>query len=297
VDNVVVTKTTVPIPTRVLVFGMCHENGTVLADELFVVAQACGHTVEQVRSCLRRLVAEGLFVRSGTGRHASYRATEEGMAALGKTMERTRLAYGQDAAGRGWDGHWRLVGFAVPEGRRSARDALRDRLVSLGGASVQAGLYVSPHPWHKEARAAAERLGLSDHIVCATTDDLEVAGQRDPRELAKLLWHVEELEERYRSFTERFSFVPAFLEEMRQRGERLQDEAFLPGALSMAVAFQECFEADPLLPPELLPRPWPGTEARDLVMQSRRLALAMRATRGRPMLFRFFDEAVEVLPA
>ena len=36
------------------------------------------------------------------------------------------------------------------------------------------------------------------------------------------------------------------------------DAEFLPAALAMAVAFQECFDDDPLLPPELLPRPWPG---------------------------------------
>ncbi len=279
-----------------MVFGMAHENGMVLADELFAVAQACGHSVEQVRSCLRRLVAEGLFTRRGSGRDACYEPTEEGMSALGATMERTRLAYGQDAAGRGWDGYWRLVGFAVPEGQRTARDALRDRLIELGGASIQGGLYVSPHPWHKDAKAAAERLGLADKVAMATTEDLEVAGERDPRELAKRLWPIDELMERYRAFVRKFQGIPAFLEEMRDRHERLADEDFLPGALEMAVSFQECFNSDPLLPPELLPRPWPGREARDLVVTSRRLALAMRAARNRPLLFRFFDEAVEVMP-
>lgn len=275
---------------------MAHENGMVLADELFAVAQACGHTVEQVRSCLRRLVAEGLFVRSGTGRSASYSATEAGLAALGSSMERTRLAYVQDAAGRGWDGSWRLVGFAVPEGQRGARDSFRERLRQLGGAPVQAGLYVSAHPWHKEVSAAAERLGVTDKITLASASDLEMAGEHDPRELARLLWPVDELARRYRSFVERFGPVPGRLAEMRQRRERLSDADFLPGALEMAVAFQECFEDDPLVPPELLPRPWPGVEARDLVATSRRLALAMRASRGRPALFRFFDEAVESIP-
>ena len=58
------------------------------------------------------------------------------MAALGATMERTRLAYGQDAAGRGWDRQWRLVAFAVPEQKRVARDAFRDQLRVLGGAAI-----------------------------------------------------------------------------------------------------------------------------------------------------------------
>lgn len=294
--TLVVARTTVPIPTRVLVFGMAHENGLVLADELFAVAEACGHSVEQVRSCLRRLVGEGLFVRSGTGRAASYEATEEGLRELGSTMERTRLAYLQDAAGRGWDGQWRLVAFAVPEDRRSARDALRDRLRELGGAPLQGGLYISAHPWHKDVRSAAERLGILDKVTFTTSVDLEVGGERDPREVARTLWPVDDLAVRYRRFVDRFGGVPDLLTEMRRRHERLGDEDFLPGALEMAIAFQDCFNDDPLLPPELLPRPWPGTEARDLVVTSRRLALAMRATRDRPALFRFFDEAVETIP-
>ena len=56
----VVGTTTVPIPTRVLVLGMAHEDGSIRADELYPVAEACGQTAEQVRSCLRRLVSDGL---------------------------------------------------------------------------------------------------------------------------------------------------------------------------------------------------------------------------------------------
>ena len=48
------------------------------------------------------------------------------------------------------------------------------------------------------------------------------------------------------------------------------------GIAGMAVAMAECTRQDPLLPPELLPRPWPGRSARDLVLRSRRLALMVR---------------------
>src|SRR5256714_9679606 len=106
-EDTIVPETT--IPTRVLVMGMAHEDGTILASELYPVAEACGQTGEQVRSCLRRLVTEGLLVRhrNTTGSTARYDATAHGMAALGANIERTRLAYAQDAAGRGWDRQWR----------------------------------------------------------------------------------------------------------------------------------------------------------------------------------------------
>jgi phenylacetic acid degradation operon negative regulatory protein len=292
----VVAVTTVEIPTRILVFGMAHDDGTVVAAELFPVAEACGQSSEQVRSCLRRLVQEGLFEREGTGREARFRSTPAGLVGLGVTVERTRLAYAQDAAGRGWDGRWRLVAVAVPEARRAARDAFRDRLRQLGGALVQGGLYVSPHDWHADVAETAEALGITEGLTLVTTSDLVVRGERDPRQLARRLWPVDELAKRYQKFVEHYADVPDFLLEMRSRHERLSDSDFLAGALEVAVAFQNCFNADPLLPPELVPRPWPGRAARELLGRSRRMGIALRQGGGRPALFRLFDEAIEALP-
>jgi len=295
VANTTVPSTTV-LTTRVLVLGMAHEDGTVLAEEVLPVAEACGQTAEQVRSCLRRLVAEGLFRREGAGRTARYLATEAGLKALGSNMERHRLAYVQDHAGRGWDRKWRLVSFAVPEKRRSARDAFRDRLLALGGAAIANGLYVSPHRWDKDVAGEAERLGVADAVTQASTDDLAIGGVTDPRELVKRLWPIDEIASRYDQFVAAYQGVPDALEKMRQRRERLADAVFLPGALSVTVEFSEIFADDPLLPPELLPRPWPGRAARDLLMRSRRLALLLREQHNRPALFRSFDDVIESIP-
>jgi phenylacetic acid degradation operon negative regulatory protein len=291
-----VTSTTVEIPTRVLVLGMAHEDGTVLASELFPVAEACGQSADQVRSCLRRLVHEGLFRREGTGRAARFLATAEGMKALGSNMERHRLAYVQDHAGRGWDRKWRLVSFAIPESRRSARDAFRDRLLALGGAAISNGLYVSPHRWDKDVSDEAKHLDVSDSIAQASTDDLNIGGTTDPRELVKRLWPIDAIAARYENFVETYCGVPDALEAMRKRRERLADAVFLPGALSVTVEFSEIFAVDPLLPPELLPRPWPGRAARELLMRSRRLALLLREQHNRPALFRSFDDLIESIP-
>ena len=167
---------------------------------------------------------------------------------------------------------------------------------ALGGAAIQGGLYVSPHPWHKDVRDEASRLGITDALTFAVTDDLEVGGERDPRQIVRRLWPIDELAAGYRAFVDRFAFVLDTLHDLDRRRERLADDAFLPGAFRMAVAFQDCFERDPLLPPELLPRPWPGRAARDLVVRSRRMALALREKQGRPALFHLFDEAIEVIP-
>lgn len=278
------------IPTRVLVLGMTHTDGTIVASEVYPVAEACGQSVEQVRSCLRRLVNEGLFDREGEGREARFRATPQGLRAMTASMERTRLAFVQDAAGRGWDRTWHLVAFAVPEAKRAARDAFRDHLLDLGGAAVQNGLYVSPHPWEKQVRAQAEDLGVLGHTTFATTDDLEVGGVSDPRDLAARLWPVAELGARYQAFVDEFAHVPAVLEEMRRQKRRITEAEFLPGSLTTGIRFQECFNDDPLLPPELLPRPWPGRTARDLLIRCRRTGVLLREEHDKPQLFAPWDD-------
>ncbi|HEY5154433.1 MAG TPA: PaaX family transcriptional regulator C-terminal domain-containing protein [Acidimicrobiales bacterium] len=286
----------VEIPTRVLVLGMAHHDGTIVATELHPVADACGLTSDQVRSCLRRLVSERLFTREGDGRDAIYRATEAGMRALGSTMERTRLAYAQDAAGRGWDRTWHLVAFAIPEAKRAARDAFRDHLLDLGGAAIQNGLYVSPHRWEKDVVAEAERLGVVDNVTLASTEELEVGGERDPRAVAARLWPIDRVAGRYQRFVDVYAGVPDELERMRRNKERLAEADFLPGSLIIGIKFQECFSKDPLLPPELLPRPWPGRQARELLARSRRLGILVREEHNKPALFAPFDDIVETIP-
>lgn len=283
------------VPTRLLVFSMVHADGTVESAELLPVAEACGLTDDQVRSCLRRMVAEGLYTREGSGRTARYLPTEAGRRAVEGHLERTRLAYAQDLAGRGWDRHWHLVAFGIPESRRTGRDALRDRLVALGGASIHNGLYVSPHPWEDDVRRVAEEHGVLDAVTLVSTDELAVGGEADPRALAARWWPLDELADRYRAFVDAHSHVQELLEGLKSRREHLDDAAFHSGALRTTVEFQAIFDDDPLLPPELLPRPWPGRAARDLFLKNRRLALQLRTTGARPTLFRAYDELIESL--
>ncbi len=284
------------MPTRLMVLGLAHLDGTVHGTELYRVATECEIPIETVRSCMRRLIGEGLFERNGEGRDALFPATEQGRALLEVTQQRHLLAYAQDAAGRGWDGHWHLASFAIPESMRPARDRFRDHLLSLGGAVLQPGLYISPHHWEPEVRAGAERLEITCHVTLMSTADLDLGGVTDPRALAAQFWNLNAVADAYRRFIETYSDVPVRLQEMRDRGERLSEHDFLPGALHIAIRFNECFERDPLLPPELLPKPWPGRQARELLARCRRLGVLARSEQSGPALFRVFDDAIAHLP-
>ena len=284
------------VTTRLMVLGLAHTDGTVVGTELYRVATECGISVETVRSCIRRLIAEGLFEREGEGRDAIFHATESGLAALDVDHQRHLLAYAQDLAGKGWDRLWHMVAFAIPESQRAARDSFREHVLHLGGAQVHPGIYASPHPWEEEVRADAARLGIAGHVSTWSTDDLQLGGVGDPRIIASELWNLNEVAALYEGCTASYREVPERLQEMRDRGEKLSEHDFLPGALHIAIRFNACFEHDPLLPPELLPRPWPGREARELLAKCRRLGVLSRSEKSGPALFRVFDDAIAHLP-
>jgi len=272
--------------------GVARRDGTIRADDVYRVADASGQSREQVRSCLRRMVREGLYERNGSGREAVYRPTPLGATTLGARLRRVRLSFSQDAAGRGWDRHWRLAAFAVPEVNRSSRDALRDRLRELGGAPIQGGLYVSPHPWEADVRSAAAEFGVADNLTLATTDELEVGNERDPRRLASMLWPIDEVGAAYEGFVATYRHLPTELESLRLDRGRVSDTELFPRMLAMGVDHDEISGMDPFLPPELLPRPWAGRSARELVIRCRRLAHQVRESGPGTGLFDNYDSFV-----
>ncbi len=158
-------------------------------------------------------------------------------------------------------------------------------------------MYVSPHRWDAEVREEFDRLDIAEHVTLATTDDLEIGGDHDPRHIAASLWPLDDIAARYRDFIDTYRDVPENLDgdEPPGRAPRARSTS-CPGALHIAIRFNQCFESDPLLPPELLPRPWPGREARDLLARCRRLGVLAREDKRGPALFRVFDEVILNLP-
>lgn len=246
------------VPTRTLVESLLREDATVDAGELYEVANILGMGDQQVRLCIKRLVAEGQFVQDGRGRKAVLRATPEVRSTIEPDLEFVRHMYAQDRGQADWDGEWHVVAFAIGESARSARDAMRDAVVRLGGAAIQGGLYVSPNAWEPHVRAAADRLGVTDRVTILTTAELDVGGVTEPRVLADALWPLDRIAEGHRR-----------LQATADRAARA-----LPGAprairlgvaIELAAEFTRAVEPDPLLPPQLLPQPWIGTAARAAV--------------------------------
>ncbi|MFJ4092854.1 PaaX family transcriptional regulator C-terminal domain-containing protein [Kitasatospora sp. NPDC089913] len=278
----------VEVPTRMLVHALVREDGTVAAGELYDVATTLGMTDQQVRLCVKRLVAEDRFTHEGRGRKAVLRATPDTVRALAPDVDFLRHAFRQDTGGAPWDGVWHLAAFAVPESARTARDTLRETLVHLGGAPLQGGLYVSANAWEPYVEEAAHRLGAHDALTLLTTTDLRRGDTREPAELARELWPLAEIAERYHRLD-------------RVAGPRLA-RLTGPGALSsaelltiaveLAAELTRAMDPDPLLPPELLPQPWPGATAREQVARcwAGLDAHERGGAEARPVLFRHYTD-------
>ncbi|MFJ7417010.1 PaaX family transcriptional regulator C-terminal domain-containing protein [Streptomyces uncialis] len=269
-----------------LVHALIREDGTVGADELYTVANTLGMSDQQVRLCVKRLVAEGRFTHHGRGRKAELHASTDTRRDLAPDADFLRHAFQQDAGLAPWDGVWHLAAFAVPESARTARDSLRETLVHLGGAPLQGGLYVCANAWEPYVEEAAHRLGAHGALSLLTTTDLRRGDARRPAELAARLWPLQEIADRYHLLS-RIA---------RPRLARLTDPAGLsPSALltiavELAAELTRAMEPDPLLPPELLPRPWPGTQARELVARCWAALYERAQGETRPALFRRYAD-------
>ncbi|WP_433232256.1 PaaX family transcriptional regulator C-terminal domain-containing protein [Actinomadura formosensis] len=278
------------IPGRLLVEAMVRADGTVDCGDLYTVAGHLGMTDQQVRLSIRRLVNDGHFVQEGRGRKAILRATAETWRSIEPDIEFVRLMYRQDHGEAPWDGVWHLAGFAIPESTRPARDALREAIVHLGGAPVQNGLYVSPNAWEDLIEADAARLGVTNHLTFLTSRDLRIGTERDPRALAAGLWPLDEIAERHIRLIE---IAAKHLTRLRTDPPETEQ---LTIAIELATEFTHAMEPDPLLPPELLPQPWPGTEARELVAQCWALLLN-KPHHNAPRLFEVYTEAAQSVTA
>ncbi|GAA2631498.1 transcriptional regulator [Actinomadura fulvescens] len=273
--------------------SLVREDATIDAGELYTVAGMLGMTDQQVRLCVRRLVADERFIQEGRGRRALLRATDDMRRALEPDVEFVRLMYAQDQNQAPWDGVWHLVAFAVPETLRPARDALRDAIVHLGGAPLQGGLYVTANPWEDLVEAEAVRLQVTDHITFLTSADLRVGGVTAPRDLAARLWPLDELARGH----DRLAALAADRWERLSSPEPLAQPELLAIAIELAAAFTTATEPDPLLPPELLPRPWPGAQARELVARCWAELLRRPTASPAPRLFRRYAAIVNEITA
>lgn len=115
---------------------------------------------ERARVVINYLKRHGLVILRESGNDIVVSITERGRRRLYTyNFEHLRIE-----APQRWDGKWRLVAFDVPEEKRNARDALRDKLKGLGFLKLQQSLWAHPYPCENEINLIGEVFQVSPYL-------------------------------------------------------------------------------------------------------------------------------------
>lgn len=146
-------------------------GGVVWLGALTACMAALDISAQATRTALHRMATEGWVEPLRTGRYAAYRLTDRGEERLDAAAARIyRLR------AREWDGAWRLLYTPEPVRRSDAVSALR----WWGHGRLDAALWVSPHPPHRDVLALPE---LADALRFTTATDGD--GARDATIVAR----------------------------------------------------------------------------------------------------------------
>jgi phenylacetic acid degradation operon negative regulatory protein len=215
------------LPVRVLV----------RSGELFGIAEGT------TRVALSRMVAAGELVADGDGR---YRLA-------GHLLERQRRQReSRRAPGRAsWRGEWRLA-IVAGDGRREAgeRAALRAAMARARYGELREGVWARP-----DNLDAGTRLVAGAEALTWATARFDDDGSGGGAAIAARLWDLTWWADRARALERQLDrWSPALAR---------HDLDALPGTFVLSAAVLRHFQADPLLPPPLLPHDWPGRSLRE----------------------------------
>ncbi len=71
------------------------------------------------------------------------------------------------------EGKWRLIIFDIPEGKKSAREMFRRKLIQLGFIRLQDSVFASAFPCKNEIDFLANYLEISDFVTLASLHKIE----------------------------------------------------------------------------------------------------------------------------
>lgn len=148
-----------------------------------------------------------------------------------------------------WDGTWRTVVVVAEERRAADRTDLRAALAALRHAELREGVWLRPDNLPTGVLPAAEAVVAAQ---CRRFDARPV--DDDPVELAARLWPLT-------GWASEARHLLAELDGLHDRLGAGDLGALAEGFVTSAHALRH-FQSDPLLPSELLPDDWPGSDLR-----------------------------------
>ncbi len=162
-----------------------------------------------------------------------------------------------------WDGKWRAVIFDIEEKRRKSRDLFRRKLRELGFGMIQESVWVSPYDFAIDFRDYIESINMQDEVFILEVSNI-LAG--NPKKLAEIIWHLEELNSKYSELYERINNKHcSFIHDRAKNYNDKNDKSSWIDKDSYLKEYLDILKDDPCLPEVLLPEDWYGKKVKKLL--------------------------------
>lgn len=240
------------------IFGdaIAPHGGAIWLGSLIELLEPFGVNDRLLRTSVFRLAQEGWLVANRDGRRSSYAILPQ---ALPRFERANRRIYAPLTAH--WDGSWTMLLAASAGIDAPTRALLRKELAWEGYAMISNGIFGHPVASPEVIEEILVRHGVQGKLLVCRSSELPGVSGRPLRELAAEGWDLSGVVEGYRGFIEQFRPLLAALE---QSGETLAPEQAFVIRTLLIHAYRRVQLHDPMLPIELLPDPWPGSEAYEL---------------------------------
>lgn len=217
-----------------------------------------GHNEQGVRVAVSRMVKQGWIQSEKQGNKSYYFLTDRGVQRMDEAANRIYKMKPNE-----WDGKWRILMYTIPEDKRQLRDDLRKELLWSGFGSFSSGCWISPNDLEKQINRLIEKYDINEYVDFFIS---EYKGPKENQSLVNKSWHLEEIENKYEEFIEKYSKQFIVHQSIISRGEMSDADCFVERT-NLVHEYRKFLFIDPGLPKELLPSKWNGNHAALLFSQ------------------------------
>ncbi len=237
------------------IFGdtVSQHGGSIWLGSLIEILKPFGLNERLVRTSVYRLVQEGWLSTSKLGRRSYYRLTAMGH---NHSLKSARRIYAAERAI--WNNEWTLV---MPVHLADdLKDKLKKDLAWLGFASLTTGVYAHPGVERRSLDETLRELDIADDVIVMKASTEDISSLHSLKKLSYKSWNISNLEQKYKSFLERFRLV---MNEINN-AKSISDEQCFQVRTLVIHEYRRILLKDFDLPLEILPNYWAGHAAFNL---------------------------------